>query len=385
MLKNRRYMTKEKKIGKVNVYGEIYPYGDNSATAFIERFNEACKGTDRVNVYLHTKGGDVMEGTLIYNHIKACKIPVDVYIVGVCCSMGTVFMMAAGKIYMCENSYIMIHAPQGGCYGTASEMEKAAKGLRGMERNFKKIYAAKTGKDEDGVKELLEGDNWFTAQEAMEANLIDGIVAPIATDVTQISAEELKTQSPSALYDQFSACLSGSGSIGDQGISKSSNNKKESKMDKVGLIQKFGLTGVTAQSSDEAIEEAIQKKLNAAEQRAQQAEEQIEADKKKRIVDVVAAAKDAGKITAGQVSVYVGIGETSGLEALEAVLKDIKVSPSLVDMARGGSAAQTSGSTLAARAGWTWDQWQKEDPRGLEVMEKNEPEKFEALYKAAFK
>lgn len=156
-------------------------------------------------------------------------------------------------------------------------------------------------------------------------------------------------------------------------------------MDKVGLIQKFGLAGVTAQSSDEAIEEAIQKKLDAAEQRAQQAEEQIEADKKKRIADVVAAAKDAGKITAGQVSVYVGIGETSGLEALEAVLKDIKVSPSLVDMARGGSAAQTSGSTLAARAGWTWDQWQKEDPRGLEVMEKNEPEKFEALYKAAFK
>ena len=196
----------KRKIGKVKLYGEIYPYSENSAAEFITRFDAACKDVDEMEVLVHTQGGDVMEGTLIYNHIKGCGIPVNVVIVGVSCSMGTIIMMAASKVYMCENSYLMVHAPQGGCFGTAAMMEKAAKGLRGMEKNFKKVYAAKTGKTEKEIEDLLVGDNWFTAQEAAEAKLIDGIVAPIATDVTQ-SAEELKTQTPTALYHRFSACL----------------------------------------------------------------------------------------------------------------------------------------------------------------------------------
>lgn len=200
-------MAKEKKIGEVKIYGDIYSYGYNSAAGFIERFEAARKDAGAVNVHLHTDGGDVMEGTLIYNHIKSCDIPVDVYIDGVCCSMGTVIMMAARSVYMCENSYLMVHAPQGSCYGTASDMEKIAGGLRGMEKNFKKIYAAKTGKSEKEVEKLLEGDNWFTAQEALDAKLIDGIVEPIAGDVAPVSSGELKTQTPTALYKRFSACL----------------------------------------------------------------------------------------------------------------------------------------------------------------------------------
>ena len=57
--------------------------------------------------------------------------------------MGTILMMAATRVYMCENSYLMVHAPQGGCFGTAVMMDKAAKGLRGMEKNFKKYMLPK--------------------------------------------------------------------------------------------------------------------------------------------------------------------------------------------------------------------------------------------------
>lgn len=372
-------MAKDKKIGNINLYGEIYSYGYNSAALFIARFNEAIKGADEVNIYLHTDGGEVTEGTLIYNHIKGCGIPVNVIVAGVCCSMGTVIMMAATKVYMCENSYIMIHAPQGRCFGTAQEMEKTAKCLRGMEKTFKKIYAGKTGKSEKEIEDLLVGDNWFTAQEAMDAKLIDGIVAPIATNVTQVSAEELQAQTPSALYNRFSACLK---TEEDAGENNNNNRKSENEMDKERLIAKFGLTGVTPQSTDEDIENAIQAKMDAEKERADAAEQTVASARKKQITDAVTAAINAKKITAEQKETFVGIGEKSGYEALVSALDAIKPVPGLAAATRGGKAAN---STSGNRAEWSWDQWQKEDPRGLEALAKEDPEKFQALYDKEFR
>lgn len=381
-------MAKAKRIGSVKIYGDVCSYGYNSAAAFIERFEEARKGADEMNVRVHTDGGDVMQGTLIYNHIKGCDIPVDVYVDGVCCSMGTVIMMAARKVYMCENSYLMVHAPRGGCFGTAVDMEKTAKGLRGMEKIFKKIYAAKTGRNEEGVKELLEGDNWFTAQEAMDAKLIDGIVAAIATDVTPISAEELKSQSPQALYSRFSACLKCATEKEAKGMEffNSNNHKRENEMDKKDLIEKFNLTGVTTQSTDAEVYAAMQAKMDADKARADNAELALASASKKKITDAVQAALDAKKISEKQKETYVAIGEKSGFEALMTVLDGLKPAPSLVGFARGGTGmpGQAAGQ-VASRAEWTWEQWQKEDPRGLEKMAKDEPEAFEALYKGAFK
>lgn len=362
-------MTK-KRTGEVKIYGEIYPYGDNSAKEFIVRFDQVRKDSDEIVICLHTYGGDVFEGTLIYNHIKACDIPVTVRIVGVCCSMGTVIMLAASKVYMCENSYLMVHAPSGGCYGSASNMEKAAKLLRGMEKNFKKIYATKTGKDEKGVEELLVGDNWFTAQEAQEAKLIDGIVAPIATDVTPVSAEELKAQTPTALYNRFSACLN------DTSIHKNYNE-----MDKQGLITKFGLTGVTAQSTDEEVQAAIQAKLDVEKVRADKAEKDNANAVDKQITDVVAKAVNEKKITEKQKEFYVTVGRKSGIDTLTAILDDLKPAPSLVQVVRTGGTS----TAVQGHENRSWEDWQKEDPRGLETMAKDEPEKFKALYEASFK
>ena len=76
------------------------------------------------------------------------------------------------------------------------------------------------------------------------------------------------------------------------------------------------------------------------------------------------------------------IGKKNGFEALNTVLKGMKPAPSLVSATRGGN---VGGTATGARAEWTWEQWQKEDPRGLEKMSKEEPEKFKAIYEGTFK
>lgn len=364
-------MAKRIKKAEVKIYGEINSYNSNSAAEIISRIEQARKDASEIDIHMHTIGGEVFEGTLLYNYIKACDIPVNVYIDGVCASMGTVVMLAADKVYMCENSYLMVHAPSGGAWGNAATLEKAAKGLRGMEANFRKIYGEKTGLDEQGIKDLLIGDNWFTAQEAMDAKLIDGIVAPIATDVTLIPAEELKAQTPTALYNHITAKMTG----------KKVNHKTENKMDKEGLIRKFGLSGVTAQSSDEAVEEAIKAKLDAEKTRADNAEAVNRNAEKKRITDVVAKAVEDKKIKAEERSVYEDIGEKTGIETLMTVLDGKKVTPSLMDVVRGGVNAEAN----AGRETWSWADWQKNDPRALEAMAESDPEAFTAIYEKAYK
>lgn len=147
------------------------------------------------------------------------------------------------------------------------------------------------------------------------------------------------------------------------------------------MIKKFGLTDVTADSSDKEIEDAIQAKLDMEKKRADEAEDKAGKVEDERITDAVEAAFKGGKLTAEERQVYVNIGKTNGLEALRTVLKGVKPAPSLVEATRGGNGNPSS----AARTGWTWEDWQKQDPRGLEKMAKDEPEKFKALYESAFK
>ena len=110
-------------------------------------------------------------------------------------------------------------------------------------------------------------------------------------------------------------------------------------MDKEGLIKDLGLTGVTAQSTEEEIEAAIKTKLAAEKQRADDAERTNKEAEAKRITDAVNMAIDSKRIVAEQKELYVGIGKKTGYDSLVAVLGGIKPAPSLVDVTRGGAQA----------------------------------------------
>jgi ATP-dependent protease ClpP protease subunit len=351
---------------KLYIYGDIDAWGENSAAAFTQRFNEACKTSDSIDLHIHSCGGQVFEGSLIYNLLKNSKKPVDVYIDGVAASMATIVILPARKIYMSANAYMMTHAPMGSVYsGTAAEMVSAAKLLRAMEQNFTDAYMARTNKSKEDIAKWLQGDNWFSAKDALAENLIDGIVDAVAVEVDEPKREELKGIKPEALYNRYAAKF----------------NLNNNKMNKSEVIARYGLTGVTAESSEVDIYAAIEAKINDERNEKIRLQGVIDAQAKQKITDVVNAAKDAKKITDEQVPSFVAIGEKSGIEALKTALDAIKTVPSIT------AALQSVGAstTTADRATWDWDKWQKDDARGLEQMRKDEPEKFEALYNAKYK
>ena len=63
----------------------------------------------------------------------------------------------------------MIHDPQGGVWGTASDMEKFAKVVDKQAENLASIYAEVTGGDPADIRDDMKAETWMSATEAVEA------------------------------------------------------------------------------------------------------------------------------------------------------------------------------------------------------------------------
>lgn len=157
----------------LTAFGDIES-GDGSE--FITVFSELEAIHDEIIIELHTYGGSVFDGNLIYNAIAKSKAQITINIIGVCASMGAIIALSVDDVYMVENGYMMIHAPSGGAFGTADDIENNIKLLRSIERNFMQKLQEKTEQDENYIREWLKSDTWFDAEEALNEGLIKGIL-----------------------------------------------------------------------------------------------------------------------------------------------------------------------------------------------------------------
>lgn len=363
------------KQNTITAYGVIW---NGDGMEFVSLFTHLEGQFNKIILKLHTYGGSVFDGNLIYNALRNSKADIEIHIVGIAASMGAVISLSRKqKVYMVENGYLMIHAPSGCTDGTALDHENNAKLLKSIEGNFLKKLVERTAKPESYVKKWLVGDNWFDATEALKEGLITGIIEPETTTET-LDPEQLGI---TETYNRFSALF----------IPENSQKKLEPDMKKP-IIEALGLQGVTAESSDTAVIDAVRKHyedkitkaeadLRTANEKATAAETKLKEQGKAAIDAVIEAAKKAGKITQEQVATYEGIAEASGIETLNTVLNAIPVRTPIT------SQIQSHGKidTTVARENWDFDKWQKEDSKGLEALAEKDPEKFKELFNAKYK
>ncbi|MDR1848130.1 MAG: Clp protease ClpP [Bacteroidales bacterium] len=351
----------KQKTGKVYLYGEIAAWSINSAVDFINRFDEQAKKNDRIEVHIHCPGGNVFEGNMIYNKIINSEKPVDIYIDGIAASMASIIMLAGRKIYMAKNAFVMIHAPSSFVSGTADTFESAAKLLRSMEVQFIENYSKRTGKAEEDVKEWLQGDNWFSAQEAKEEKLVDVIIEPV--EIKDSAEIEVKDHYTSTIYEKYIEFKSK--------LNDNKNLIKKEKMDKI-----LTMLGLAAGTSEEMACEAI-KKLQVRSQRADYLETQITEQLKQEITALVEKAVADKRITADKKDTFIKIGEASGIDALKVALETVTPVPNVA--AALGDQSQTRIEISAA-------QWDKMDKEGtLKALKNNDPETFQKLFDVKFK
>lgn len=371
------------KGNKLFLYGTIW---DSDGVYFMDVFTRIDSTFPEIELHLHSNGGSVFDGNLIFNAVLNAQSAVDIYVDGVACSMAAILLLAARKVYIVENGFIMIHQPSGYTWGNAKQHENNAALLRSIENNFVKKIMARTGMSEKEARKLLDGDNWFNAEQALAAKLVDGIIDPVAQAVEVDDAGSTNLESR---YNSFAALL-----LPESNSNNNSNNEntKPLKMKK-DIIAKFGLVGVNEQSSDTAVIQAMEDHLKAKTSALETSltaktaevanlETAINTERDAQIKSMLDAAQTDKKIEAAQRETYENIGKTSGIQALQTVLSGLGARTPITAVISGGG---TKGAATAGRDAWDWDTYQKEDPKGLEAMAEKEPEKFKELFNAKYK
>jgi ATP-dependent Clp protease protease subunit len=360
------------KKNTITAHGQIW---DGNGMEFVSIFSQMEGQYNDIIVKIHSYGGSVFDGNLMYNTVQNSKNVADIDIIGIAASMGAIISQSRKKKpRMVRNGYLMIHAPSGDTYGTATDHENTAKLLRSIEKNFRNLLVDSTGKPESYVAKWMVGDNWFDAEQALKEGLISEIIEPESDTLTaNLNPNELGAQ---GMYYQFTALLNPKNELQ---INLDHTMKKP-------IIEALGLQGVTAESSDTAVIDAVRNhyegkitkaeaELKTANEKAKKAEEALTAQNKTAITAVIDAAKKDGKITEAQVATYEGIAAASGIETLNTVLAAIPARRSIT----GQMSASGKNDSPVGRESWDFDKWQKEDPKGFEALSKDSPEAFKEL------
>lgn len=160
----------------ISVSGEI---SDMMADQIVTRLKSLDKeNNEEIEMTITSYGGSVYDGLKILDAMKQVKSPIKTICEGYCMSMGAIILVSGtpGKRFSMPNATILLHEISSGTRGSLTQMEndlKEGKRLQGLLTN---ILKDATCLDEETLTKLMDHDNYMTPQEAMDLNLIDGII-----------------------------------------------------------------------------------------------------------------------------------------------------------------------------------------------------------------
>ncbi len=132
-------------------------------------------------IVINSPGGSVDAGMAIWDQVKMITSPVTTLVTGLAASMGSIMSLCAApkKRFATPNSRIMIHQPSimGLIRGQATDLAIQAEEIIKTRSALVQIYVKATGKDAKTIEKALDRDRWFSAQEALDFGLLDGIVS----------------------------------------------------------------------------------------------------------------------------------------------------------------------------------------------------------------
>lgn len=164
---------------------ELYLYGDISSESWYgdevtpKQFADdldALGKVDDLDVYIFSGGGDIFAGFAIYSILDRANCRIIAHIDGLAASAATVVAMAADKVVIPENATFMIHNAWTIAMGNKYDLAEQIKQLDMIDEQIANIYTARTGKDLDEVKALMDAETWMTGAEAVENGFADELI-----------------------------------------------------------------------------------------------------------------------------------------------------------------------------------------------------------------
>jgi ATP-dependent Clp protease protease subunit len=193
--------TEAKASAQIFLYGIVgdYWYSDSPVTARnLQRQLALLSDVPVIHLRLNGPGGDVHEGLLICNIIKASKKEIHTWNDGICASMMATILESVpeGRRHAAKASLTMIHSASTIAWGNTQDMKDTADMLDKHDDVLAEIFSDATGLTLDHVKaKWFDGkDHWLTAKEGEAEGLFsieDYDIADIQDDATEMPLDKI--------------------------------------------------------------------------------------------------------------------------------------------------------------------------------------------------
>lgn len=158
-------------------------------------------GADRrVTLRINSGGGSVNEAIAIRGMLERHRGGVDVVVDAIAASAASFLAPDGAKVTIAKGGAMMIHSPMFGMafFANAVELRKLADELDFHEGRVIGYYEARMkGYDREQIKQLLDAETWFDADQSVAAGLADEIGNP-AVDPADMP-EQMLRHAPAAI------------------------------------------------------------------------------------------------------------------------------------------------------------------------------------------
>ena len=138
-----------------------------------ERLSAAPR--EPVTLRVHSPGGELFAALAIHAALRAHAGRVSAIVEGVAASAASIIVMAADEIAIAENGYLMIHDPSMTAAGGGDDLRHAAELVERTREQLVGIYASRAKVDRERIAEMMQGETWLDARQAVDAGLADRI------------------------------------------------------------------------------------------------------------------------------------------------------------------------------------------------------------------
>lgn len=158
---------------EILIYDVIgWPYVDaNTFARDLSRID-----SNEITIGINSPGGDLFDGTAIFNAIDKHPARITTRIDGVAASMASIIALAGDEIQIASNAYYMMHNPWSIAMGDYREFSEMGALLERFADNLAQTYSDKTGIDIAEARAMMDAETWIIGQELVDQGFADKVI-----------------------------------------------------------------------------------------------------------------------------------------------------------------------------------------------------------------
>lgn len=195
------YIVNKDRSVSILLYGDIGENAGVSSEMIVARLMELSQTYPHIDVRINSNGGDVFSGFAIYNALKSSSTDITIHVDGLAASIAGAIALCGKPVYMSRNARLMLHGVSVGMYGNKQEFERVLVQIHSLEGSLANMLSSRLKMSEEEIKSrFFDGaDHWFTAEEALQQGLIDGISEPWE----ELKGLEVNNKNPQEIYSMY--------------------------------------------------------------------------------------------------------------------------------------------------------------------------------------